>query len=94
MNDRKKFVKKEDRRLRAVVGIYLLGLACCIAGPAAVLAGLAGLQAWFGGLHPYLVASAILLAAISFLAWRARQGCRNNSEPRQIDRGAQVDNHQ
>ena len=43
--------KNGDRVFIAQTGVSVIGMVCCIAGPAAVLAGFGGLKGWFNGLH-------------------------------------------
>jgi Flp pilus assembly protein TadB len=56
----------------AIVGVYLVGIVCCLAGPVALLAGVAGLKTWFNGLHPFVVALFTVVAVAFAIVWITR----------------------
>ncbi len=58
-----------DGVFNSLTGVYILGLACCIAGPVAVLAGIGSLKAWFSGLHPFVIALFTLVTGVLVVVW-------------------------
>ena len=58
-----------DGVFNSLTGVYILGLACCIAGPVALLAGVGSLKAWFSGLHPFVIALSTLVTGVLVVVW-------------------------
>jgi len=68
--------KNGDGVFGALAGVSIFGMACCIAGPVAVLAGVASLKAWFSGLHPFVIALFTLVAGVLAVVWVTRRNSR------------------
>jgi len=65
-----------DGVFNALAGGSVFGMVCCIAGPAAVVAGFGGLKAWFSGLHPFVIALFVVGAGLLTVVWITRRSCR------------------
>ena len=73
--------KNGDGVFTALAGVSIFGMMCCIAGPAAVLAGVVGLKAWFNGLHPSVIALFTVVAGVLAVVWVTRKNsCRKLGE--------------
>jgi len=70
--------KNGDGVFNSLAGVSIFGMACCIAGPTAVLAGIGGLKAWFNGLHPFVIALFVIVAGLLVAVWATRRNCRRD----------------
>ncbi len=68
--------KNGDSVFNSLTGIAVFGMICCIAGPVAILAGVGGINAWFNGLNPLVIALFTLVAGVLAVVWVTRRSSR------------------
>ena len=77
MNSKESEVNQKDKGgnggFTGLAAVYSFGMICCLAGPVVVLSGVAGLRAWFIGLHPFIVALFAITATGFAMVWIARR---------------------